>query len=183
MFGVKTLFRSPTTLSFVDFFLLGWFYSLLAALLGRYPMTLASLTSWVLQGNPGFNFTASHNGLSTGPPFRDTPDTWLTLVAFFGHGGKFHNPLFLPLTLKPEPHGQSCYVLLLTGARTWTPHSITSPPVFCHALPKRGCPETCSVDQADLNLRELSTSAFPELGCPPHLALSFSLVLLHKLET
>jgi hypothetical protein len=40
-----------------NFILLGWFYSLLAAFLGRYPMALTSLTSWGIQSN--FNFTAS----------------------------------------------------------------------------------------------------------------------------
>lgn len=63
-------------------FLLDWFHALLAALLGRYTTSLASLTSCVLQGNPGFNFTASANGLSTWPPTTDTLDTCQTSVAY-----------------------------------------------------------------------------------------------------
>ena len=59
MFDVKALLRSSTLLSYIAcsalFFILNWFYSLLAALFGRYLMTLAFLTSWVLQGNPGYN--------------------------------------------------------------------------------------------------------------------------------
>ena len=86
------------------FSLLGWFHSLLAALLSRYPMALASPASWGLQGNPGFTFTASHNGLFR-PPFRDTPDTCLTSAAFLRHS----------LTLKPEPCD---WGLLLAGAGT-----------------------------------------------------------------
>jgi hypothetical protein len=35
-----------------------------AALLGRYPMSLASPTSWNLQSNLGLISKASHNGLS-----------------------------------------------------------------------------------------------------------------------
>jgi hypothetical protein len=45
-------------------------------------------------------------------------------------------------TLKTEPRGQSCQVLLLAGAGTWPPCSITSSPVFCFqwflSLPKVG---------------------------------------------
>ena len=82
-------------LTATHFFTLAWFHSLLVTLLGRYPLILASLTSWVLQGNPGFNFTASHNGLSTRPPFRDTPDTCLASVTVVRCRGNFYNP-FLP---------------------------------------------------------------------------------------
>jgi hypothetical protein len=35
----------------------------LSGCLHRHPMALASPTSWGLQGNPGFTFTASHNDL------------------------------------------------------------------------------------------------------------------------
>ena len=45
------------------FDLLSWFCFLLATLLGRYPTTLTSPTSWGFQGKPGFTFTASHKGL------------------------------------------------------------------------------------------------------------------------
>ena len=48
----------------------------LTVFLDRYPMALTSLTSSGLQDDPGFSFTASHNGLS-GLPFRVTSDTCL----------------------------------------------------------------------------------------------------------
>lgn len=54
------LFRSPIPSSFVDWNVL---LSLLTALLSWYPVTMASLTSWVHQGNPGFNYITSHNCL------------------------------------------------------------------------------------------------------------------------
>lgn len=57
----KAVFRYPTPFSSLltstRFFLLGLFHSLLAAFLGRHPVALASLTSWVPQVN--FSFTAS----------------------------------------------------------------------------------------------------------------------------
>lgn len=65
-------------------------------------MALASPTSWGFQGNLGFIFTASYNGLS-GPPPSDNPDTCLASVAFLGHGGTPYNPFLISLTLKPEP--------------------------------------------------------------------------------
>ena len=107
---VKKLFRSPVSSSVDRNTLLS--LGLLAALLGRYPMTLATLTSWVCQSNPGFNFTLSHNGLSTRPPFRDIPDTCLASVALF------HNSFLLSLTLNPESCSRSCQILLLDGAGT-----------------------------------------------------------------
>jgi hypothetical protein len=42
-------------LTITQFILLDWFYSLLATFLDKYPMVLACLTSWGLQGN--FNIT------------------------------------------------------------------------------------------------------------------------------
>jgi hypothetical protein len=61
MADVKAVFRSPTPFSSLliatNALLLGWFYSLLAALLSRLPMTVATQTSWGLQGN--FKVTAS----------------------------------------------------------------------------------------------------------------------------
>ena len=104
-------------LTAAHFFFFGWFHYLLAAFLGRYPMALTSLPSWSLHGNPGFTFTASCNGLS-GPPCRDIPDTHLVSATLLSHGRRFLNSFLLFLTLKPEPHGQSCQVLLL--ARTWS---------------------------------------------------------------
>ena len=59
---------------------LGLVHTLLAALLGRCPTTLASSIFWGLQHTPGFTFTASHNGLS-GPLCRDTPDLCLVSVS------------------------------------------------------------------------------------------------------
>ena len=105
-------------LTITHFSFLGCLYSLLAALLISYAMTLASPTSWVLQGNPGFNFTASHNGLSR-PPFRDNPDACLTSAAFLSSGDKFHNDFLLSLTL------------LLSVPGTWSLCSVTSSPAFC----------------------------------------------------
>lgn len=57
---------------------------------------------------------------------QGTPDTGLASVAFLSHGGRLHNLFLASLTLKPEPWGWSCHVLLL--AETWTqpPCSISS---------------------------------------------------------
>jgi hypothetical protein len=87
--------------------LLGWFRSLLAAYLGRYPTALVSLTFWALQSNPGFTFTASHNGFS-GLPCRNTPDTHLALVAFLSCRGRFCNPFNLSLIPK-LPSSGACW--------------------------------------------------------------------------
>lgn len=78
-----------------------------------------------LKENSSFIFTASSNGLSE-TPCSDTADTYLALVAFLSHGGKFHTPFLLFLTLKTEACGQSCQVSLIAGAGTWSPQSITS---------------------------------------------------------
>ena len=59
--------------------------SLRVALLGRSPMTLAFPASWVLEGKPGFNFTASLNEVSTRTQFWDMLSTCLTSEAFFLH--------------------------------------------------------------------------------------------------
>jgi hypothetical protein len=52
MADVKAVFRSPSPFSSLltatNFFLLGRFYSLLAAFLGRYPTMLVSLAFWAL---------------------------------------------------------------------------------------------------------------------------------------
>ena len=88
------------------------------------------------------------------------------LVAFFTPGGRFFNPFLLFLTPKPEPCGQSCQVLLLAGAKKWPLNSITTSPAFCFpwfsSLSKLGYPETCSVDQAGLELKDLPASASGE---------------------
>lgn len=49
-------------------------------------------------------------------------------AAFLKCRGKSHNPFLLSLALSPEPHGRSCQVPLLAGARTWPPCSFTSSP-------------------------------------------------------
>ena len=99
------------------FFSLGWFYFLLAAFLSSYPMALASLTSWGLQGNPGFTFTDPCSGLSRSPcrgqrwlipGFSGFPYSWIV----------FHYLFFAPLILKPEPHRGNCQVVLLIGPGT-----------------------------------------------------------------
>jgi hypothetical protein len=46
--NVQLLF---TLLTATQFFLLGWFHSLLATFLGSYLTGLPSLTSWSIQGN------------------------------------------------------------------------------------------------------------------------------------
>lgn len=58
------------------------------------------------------------NGLSTFP-CRNFPATCLTSVAFLNHRGRFHNS-FTPLSfsIKPEPCGGSCPVLLV-GDGSW----------------------------------------------------------------
>jgi hypothetical protein len=65
--SLRLILRHSTLLTAAYFFLLVWFHSLLAALLGNYPMALATPTYWGLQGNPGFIFTVPCNGVS-GPP-------------------------------------------------------------------------------------------------------------------
>ena len=65
-----------------------------------------------------------------------------------------------------SPHGWRCQVLLLAGAGTWSPCSITSSLCFLWftSLPKLGCSGLCSVDQAGLKLRKLPASASGVLG-------------------
>lgn len=94
--------------------LLGWFYILLAALLVRYPTTPSSQTSWSLQYNPGFTFTALCNGLSW-PPCQNTPDMYMASTIYFSREGRFHILFPIFLTLHPEQYGQRCHVLLLSG--------------------------------------------------------------------
>lgn len=43
----------------------------------------------------------------------------LASEAFLSHRGRFHTPFLVSSTLKPEPCGQNCQVLLLDGAGTW----------------------------------------------------------------
>jgi len=61
--------------------------------------------------------------------------------------------LLLLLILKPEPHGQNCQVLLLAGARTWPPFSITLSPAFCFPAPSLpSCCHTSCHNDNGLNL-------------------------------
>lgn len=74
MSDVKTLFRSPTPFSFVNWNTLffSWVVPLpISSSPQQDPTALASPVSWGLQGNPGFSFTASCSSLSR-PPFRNT---------------------------------------------------------------------------------------------------------------
>ena len=143
-----------TWLTVTHFSLMGCFYSLLAALLSRYLMVLASPTSQGLQDNASFTFTASQWPLWTfmqGHPWHK-----LVFTTFLSLGGRFYNPFLLSLTRKPEPRDQNYQVLLLAGAERWPPHSITFPLAFCFpSLSKLGCPGTWSVDQAELELKIL----------------------------
>lgn len=65
--------------------------------------------------SPGFLLTVSHYG--AGKPLTHT---CLALAAFLSWG-KVYNPSVISLTLKLEPSGQSCQVLLLDGVETWPP--------------------------------------------------------------
>lgn len=98
-------------------FRLGWFHSLLAALLGRYPQLwhLQYLgVSKTMQASP----SQLHRGLS-GPPCRGEPWYSPGLSGFPESWGRFHDSFLLSLILTPEPHDKSCQVLLLAGAGTW----------------------------------------------------------------
>lgn len=82
---VKMLFRSPILFSFADR------NTLLSLLLFVFP---GSSSPWhdpgisnilILQGNPGFNFTASHTmaslGLHSGIPLTHSWPRWLSLIS------------------------------------------------------------------------------------------------------
>ena len=98
----------------------GWFHSLWAALLGRDLKVLACPTSWGLQDDPGFTFTASCNDLSC----RDStafPTPCVASMAFLTHGKRFHNPFTLAslTTLKPSSYEQHHQIWLLTWDGAW----------------------------------------------------------------
>lgn len=106
MSDVKAL-QIAAWLTAAHFSLLGRFYSLLAASSAGVPRL------WHLP-HRGFTlkpYTMSSLGLHR----MHTPDTLLTSMASLSHGGRFHNPFLLSLTLRPEPQGQGCHVLLLAG--------------------------------------------------------------------
>jgi hypothetical protein len=105
------------------FFFLGWFDSLLTAFLHGYLMTLASPTFWGSRDNLGL-----HSQFHTCPYLMSTQrQLWQIpeLVAFLSDTERFHNPLLLSLTLKPE-HGQSCQILLLAGDGIYRPCYIST---------------------------------------------------------
>lgn len=94
-FDIKMPFRSPTsfqTCYFNTLISLGLITLSVASCLCIYPMTLAFLTSWDLQGNPGFIFTVSCNELSMSLLWK-TPDTCLSFAMFYSHRGRVYNPL------------------------------------------------------------------------------------------
>ena len=97
--NVKMFFRgSPTPFSFIDFKTL-LFHGLVPLPISSSPRQgshdSAILTSRILQGNPGFNFTASCTDLLK-PPFRNNPDACLATVAVFTLGGYSIDPFFYP---------------------------------------------------------------------------------------
>lgn len=127
-------------------------------------MILASPKIWDLQGNLGFTFTTSWNGLS-GPPCRNTPELCQASVNVLSHGGRVHNNFIVSLTLKSKPCDWNYQDLVLVGVgdcwvETWLPHSITSSPVFWLSLAKPGCPGICLIHQPELKLRYLPASVF-----------------------
>ena len=98
MCDAKMVFRMPNPISFVylqrpsvprlDLLLL-------ADLLGRCLMTLASPNSCCPWCNPGFIFTVSHTGLSW-PPCRGVPDSQLASAALLSWEARFYSPFFYP---------------------------------------------------------------------------------------
>lgn len=125
MSGVKSFFGFSTTFSFGDgntFLSFGLAPYPACNFLSRWLTTVTSPTSRGMQHNPGFSWTASCNGLS-GLPSRYTLATCLAFVSFLWT--EFYNCFPLSLTLRPEPDGQICQVLLLDGYVTWLSYSIT----------------------------------------------------------
>ena len=102
MCDVRLFFRSPTPYSFV------YFNTLFS--LRLVPIPVGSFShqashdcgSSIILGQPRkarFTFTKSHNGCSE-LPCRDSPAMFLSLGTFLNHGGKFHYPFLIYLTLK-----------------------------------------------------------------------------------
>lgn len=116
MSHVKGLFNLQllsVLLTAIQFSLLGRsFHNQSAIFFSRYPTVLASEISWSPHGNPGFTSTASHNGFSV-PPRRN--NAWTQLLPLATEGD-FLNSFLVSLTLKPQPCGQSCQVLLFARA-------------------------------------------------------------------
>jgi hypothetical protein len=118
MSDVKALFQSPTTFSFVDYYI---FLSLGLVLLpdSIIPRQIShGYSISAILGSPRqsrlhfYNFT-----MASMSPCKVTPATHLTSAAVLHHRGRVQALFLLSLTLKPEQHGQSCYILLLAGAR------------------------------------------------------------------
>lgn len=113
----------PALLPTIYISLLGWFYPMCAALLGRYLIALASITSWEVQHNLGPTLIASCNDLSRPP----TPFYVQTVMCCLGTRGSLKiqrkNPsLFLSLMcLKSAPFAWHCRVRQASWAGHWSP--------------------------------------------------------------
>lgn len=107
-------------LTVTDLCLLGCFHNRSAAPLIMYSLNLAST-------HPGIPLKSRlhlHNCRRctvSDPPRKSIPDRLLDLVAFLSLRRRVYHPFLVSLTLKPEPHGQSCQVLQLAWDGTW-PH-------------------------------------------------------------
>lgn len=111
----KMLFWSPTPFSFVNCSKL-LSYGLIPFSTSNFP--------WQVSNNSGISNILGSSRQSrlqlhrfTQWPLwgsiQDTPDTCLTSADFGSHGGIFCIYFLLSLTLKPEPYGWSCQVLLM----------------------------------------------------------------------
>jgi hypothetical protein len=87
------------------FRLISWLYILLATFICRYPLTLASPTSWCLQHNPSFIFqlqTMASLGLCAEKPLTHF---WPQTKPFLSCGRRFYKPLFNILYFKARSTG------------------------------------------------------------------------------
>ena len=95
--------------------------------------------------------TASLCSQKTLPKFSlSDSGLFLTTTYFLAPANQhqFFQLFLLFFTLKTDPHGQSCQVLLLVGNGTWPPCYITFSFAFClpsPPLPKLDCPGSCSI--------------------------------------
>ena len=154
MSHVKALFRSTTPFRDLDCSIL------LSLALSSLP--ISSFPQQVSHGSGISNILESPWQASLqlfsyfSPSCRDTPHTSLASMAFLRNRGRFYNPVLVSFALKPKLHGRSCQFLLIAGAGTYSPCSITSSPAFCFqwfaSLPKPSCPGTPSVGQAGFEL-------------------------------
>jgi hypothetical protein len=162
MSDVKALFRSPTPFIFV-----AW-NTLLS--LGLVPLPISSfpwqashhfkvsniLGSQHNPGSPSQLHTMASLGLHAG---TRVPLTMPGPTSFLYPRQRFHSPFLVSLTLKLtlRPYDQSCQLLLPAGAGAQPSRSMTCSlacfPQWIPLLPKIGSSDTCSVDQAGLELR------------------------------